>query len=260
MGDDLLEIKWEDSTKRVNYLLEYKGQQLYKGKFIYEKDNVKNIIFDGLFNLETEEVISGQVMQFFNSTRVKYSGKIKNGEFDGQGILYRDSKKNEEVFIGQWSDGEKVNGKLVESNLSFEGEFRNDKPYSGVIKITSINRCIDNAYQFEGKIENGKPLEGRGYTIIRNTYSPEYQARDPLSTLSEEALQAYYESQNEEIPEEVQREWYEDDIRNDYERKLSSYSESCDEVVELVETEWHEGIAKQKPEDYLFMDCYGVNY
>ena len=76
MGDDLLEIKWEDSTKRVNYLLEYKGQQLYKGKFIYEKDNVKNIIFDGLFNLETEEVISGQVMQFFNSTRVKYSGKI----------------------------------------------------------------------------------------------------------------------------------------------------------------------------------------
>lgn len=258
--EDTQEIKWIDSDNRLRYFLKYQSGNLVEGKFIHEIAGEFKNIFDGKFKEDKGSFNEGSLIEFYKSGRIKYEGQMKEGRYDGVGKLYGDKKNSPIEFEGIWEQGRKVKGQYEDENMKFKGEFKNNRPYTGKIEISTIVRAIGEAYEFKGTIEKGRPIDGKGYSEINTIYSQSYLDKHGEPQLTEEELQAYYEScyEHEEIPDEVRREMWEDEERGNYEQSLERLKEDCEKVIELVQTTWYNGEKQMMPVDSLYKKCFGT--
>ena len=52
----------------------------------------------------------------------------------------------------------------------------------------------------------------------------------------------------------------EDSIRWEKERDKDSLSNDCDEVVELLESNWKNGVCEKYPDDMLYKEFFGITH
>ena len=89
-----------------------------------------------------------------------YLGTLKNGIFDGNGILSSDDNKY--LYNGEWKDGVKHGkGQLITEKIKYSGKFENDQ-FSGRGIL-----CDDKGNIYEGDFLNGK-FEGYGHYKMSN--------------------------------------------------------------------------------------------
>ena len=89
-----------------------------------------------------------------------YLGTLKNGIFDGNGILSSDDNKY--LYNGEWKDGVKHGkGQLITEKIKYSGKFENDQ-FSGRGIL-----CDDKGNIYEGDFLNGK-FEGYGHDKMSN--------------------------------------------------------------------------------------------
>ena len=90
-----------------------------------------------------------------------YLGTLKNGIFDGNGILSSDDNKY--LYNGEWKDGVKHGkGQLITEKIKYSGKFENDV-FSGNKGIL----CDERGNIYEGDFLNGK-FEGYGHYKMSN--------------------------------------------------------------------------------------------
>ncbi|MGL4362451.1 MAG: hypothetical protein ACRCSG_04110 [Cellulosilyticaceae bacterium] len=260
ISGDIQEVKWTDRNRELRYCFKYQSGNLVEGKFIHEIEGELRNIFDGKFEEDRGSFNEGTVIEFYESGRIKYEGQLKEGRYEGEGKLYGDKKNSPVEFEGRWERGRKIKGKYQYGNMIFNGEFKDNRPYTGEIEISTILKDVGGAYEFKGIIQKGKPIEGRGYSEINTIYSENYLKKHGQPESTDEDLIAYLEGycDYEEIPYEVQQEMREDDERREYERCLEGMKEECEQVVELIQTTWHNGEKQIMPEDSLYKKCFGI--
>ena len=124
----------------------FSEEKYFEGEYLNKKKNGKGIEF--------------------KFGRKIYEGEYKNGKRNGFGRLYNEiyEKPSHE---GEFKDGKKNGfGKEYDfkSCLRFEGEFKNDRYWNGIL----IQRLKNKKILFEGLYVNGKIWNGKGYKTYNN--------------------------------------------------------------------------------------------
>lgn len=250
---------YKDKDGKLIYEFKYINGIIVEGKYFNYINKVYEKIFEGKLDSESKK-FNGYIIEFYDSKRIKFKGNVKDDKYDGEGTLYKDTNKNSVDFIGNFKRGRKCNGELIGGSygvIYFIGEFKNNRPYTGKIECSKTYE-IGNAYGFKGEIEKGKPINGHGYIENNRSYDEEFLATHPEYTDREEYDEEDY--YHEEIPYEVQQQMAEDSIRWEKERDKDSLSNDCDEVVELLESNWKNGVCEKYPDDMLYKEFFGITH
>lgn len=249
---------YTDKNGQLVYEFNYVEGKIVNGRYYNYVNNIYEKIFEGELDNKFN-IINGYTVKFDKNMRIEYKGEIKNNKYDGNGILYSRGNRVSGKFEGIFKDGKKHKGLWTSNDeiINFDGEYKNGIPYTGMIEC-SKTKCIGDAYSFKGEIEKGKPINGHGYIENRRTFDEEFLAMHPhYANEDNYDEQEYY---HEEIPYEIEQEMIEDNIRCEKENYRTFLSENCEQIVELLESNWNDGVCKSYPDDMLYKDFFGYKH
>lgn len=259
-----------DENGYLIYSLTYKDYKVVMGNYLNYINDTFEKIFDVTFD-ENGEEDTGYIITFYDSCRIKYKGGIKGKEYQGIGVLYLDSKCVSVVFDGTWEQGKKNEGTFKDNSgnssiVYFKGIFKNDRPYTGEIKIGNL-KTFKDVYEYRGSIKEGKMENGFGYVKKDSFIDWNYIEKHSDDSLCQEYLRdreedeydyGYdYEYEQDDIPDEVKQEMAEDSERSEIQRSREFLQGKCLEVVELIGNRWTNGKTEQLEDDDLNKKYFG---
>lgn len=195
--------EYHDSGK-VLFEIAYENDRKLHGNLTKEAaSQMEPYYFNGEFL--NNEIINGYVTQFDRDHKILYEGYLKDDKFSGKGTLYNNGNKR---YEGLFEEGEFVYGKQF-AEMLFEGEFRNQKPFTGKVKNYS-NYIVR---EFNGRIVEGQPFEGHGL-IFQKDYNG--RSRDYREFLEESREFNEYEVDHDDEYGRRQQEWINNYTREEY--------------------------------------------
>lgn len=249
---------WIGQAGDMRYTIVYKDGNLFYTKYMHLLNENWEKIIDGIYQ---DKKLTGQMIEFYPSKRIHYKGSVKEGKYNGKGVMYKDTQNNQILFNGVWDKGRKLEGEYFgnesEGIIYFKGEYRRGRPYSGKIK-TALTYEIDNkCYGYKGDILKGKPFNGIGYKEKKRIYDDEYLQNHPeYNPELEYDIEDYLDYP--EDYDEIQQEMMEDRIRDEKRFEFEQLKEDYGEVIELLEGEWKSGIYTGYPEDLLYKEYFPI--
>lgn len=255
-----------DENRHQIYSLTYKDYKVVKGDYFNYINDTFQKIFDVKFN-ENGTEDTGYIIIFYDSCRIKYKGGIKGKKYEGNGVLYQDSEYVSAIFDGSWEQGKKNEGTFKQNNgnssiLYFEGIYKNDRPYTGEIKLGNL-KTFKDAYGYKGTIKEGKMENGFGYVKSVSFVDWDYIEKHSNDRLCQEYLRDReddewdYECEQDDIPDEVKQDMAEDSERYEIQISKEHLQNICIEVVELIGTRWTDGKSEKLEDDYLNKKYFG---
>lgn len=259
-----------DENGHQIYSLTYKEYKVVMGNYF----NYINYTFEKIFDVRFDEngaEDTGYIIIFYDSFRVKYKGGIKGKKYEGDGVLYKDSKHVSAIFDGTWEQDKKNEGTFKDNSgnssiVYFKGIFKNDRPYTGEIKVDNL-RTFKDIYEYRGTIKVGKIENGFGYVKKGSFIDWNYIEKHSDERLCQEYLiakeeekwdyQCDYECEQEDIPDDVKQEMAKDSERSEIQRSREDLQDRCLEVVELIGTRWIDGKSEELEDDDLNKKYFG---
>lgn len=212
----------------ILYEMEYQNGTLISGCLMKAKDERSENPNYFIGEMINNKIYTGYTTEFYNN-KILYEGFIKERQYSGQGTLYKNGRK---ILEGIFIEGSIVKGRKFDSP-SFEGEFKNDRPWIGTIKGYS-DKII---YDFEGHIIDGQPYEGSGLVFL-NDYKGE--TRDYREFL-EESRNLDFDIMDQLSKEEIV------DIEENQQAQLNkSRREEYDQWENFIQANWIKGQIKEK--------------
>ena len=99
-----------------------------------------------------------------------YEGDIKNNKYEGSGKFVYDTGK---VFIGRYSNNERVYGTMTKSNgETYVGSWRDNQEWIGKLTVPAKGNCGQTQIQYE----NGKTRDGTDWVALKD--NPRYRNLD----------------------------------------------------------------------------------
>ncbi|MGE5607607.1 MAG: hypothetical protein ACM3YE_18180, partial [Bacteroidota bacterium] len=226
------------------YEVQYRDGNKTKGKLLYKTDNTNNsICYDGEF--KDNEVYNGLTEMYYPNYCLRYKGEVKNGEFDGEGIYYRNDGANTVEYKGKWHNGNIIIGEHFGGKYQikyFKGEFNRENEWNGQVEYGENyeNRRIK---KFKGEIKEGEPWNGKGLIFFTDAEGNSYN-----SILDEDYSEDYYPDENDDNIEA--------DSRKEKMREFNEVKSEYGRWEEYIQAEWENGVLRIAQDDIMNKNIY----
>ncbi|MHA7097720.1 toxin-antitoxin system YwqK family antitoxin [Priestia megaterium] len=207
----------------INYETTTPTRNIVSGYVMNPNGDKENKYFYNGYFCENK-VFNGFTTEFHSNDEIKFSGNVVNGLRDGYGTSF--SSKGKLWFKGIYKQNEKYKGELYNEKGSFNGIFKDGRPWEGNVKRYDFpNQYI---LAFDGEIREGKPYIGEGLMFKQSSMGEDLEER--------------YANDNWEPDEQHWQMQEENDQSLINENIRKNYSDWDD----YIKTDWNEGIPMER--------------